>query len=101
MPFDGVNFSDTRLALIQGRSRVERGWCQNTSFIVTQTEYGPIEQVCMMYALPRVSGGHHLGAARILMEVVNGCPMTWQDMPGRTKEDVLAVYDEAIVMAEG
>lgn len=88
MPFDGAHLSSTTQALIEGRRQIEIGWCQHKAVDGSA--------VCMVSALPRVRGSFHPAAVQILTEVVGCYPPLWQDMPGRTLDEVLAAYDRAI-----
>jgi hypothetical protein len=94
MPFDGTKISQVTESLISGRRRLEAGWCQNTC--QTRRWEWPgrvVESFCMIGA-----GGDPeslLRAIRRLGYDPRDVP-AFNDAPWRTKEEVLAVYDEAI-----
>jgi hypothetical protein len=85
MPFDGSQLSTTTQALIDGRHRIGAGWCQG----VARSRGGG---VC---AVEAVSGNY--AAIQLLQRAANTIYVAqWNDAPWRKKEDVLAVYDQAI-----
>jgi len=102
MPLDGSNY-ETELTrwLIEGRENLLRlGWC-------SEGAYGSSGSVCMLAALPvwgRVNDsvqqahcaledaiGQLFGRDHIPLGVAY-----WNDMPVRTLDEVIAVYDRAI-----
>jgi hypothetical protein len=87
MPFDGTELSPTTQALIAGRRRIEVGWCQGAM----RTREG----VCAVGAV-----SFHVDALRVLQTALgrDGIP-GWNDIPTRTKDDVLALYDRAIALS--
>ena len=105
MPFDGKDLSPKYLspvacALMRGRSRIERGWCQGKMASPTG--------VCAIGALSgAVVYGHEAErAVKILnLAIGEGSSQSWHDVirwndaPGRTKEEVLDLYDRAIALA--
>jgi hypothetical protein len=74
-------------ALIAGRRRIEEGWCQ-----------GAVRKrgaVCAMGAI-----SDNVEALVVLYRAFGGPGIPrWNDMPGRSKEDVLALYDRAIALS--
>lgn len=78
------------------------GWCQGTM----HSSQGH----CAIGALRVVSSGAGLMAAREALENVIGTPAWisagysliawWNDYPGRTKEEIIAKFDQAIASAE-
>jgi hypothetical protein len=88
MPFDGTHLSPVTQALIAGRRRIEEGWCQG----VMRT-WGA---VCAVGAISR-----NPKALEVLQRAIGeGCYIPkWNDMPGRSKEDVLDLYDRAIALS--
>jgi len=86
MPFDGTTLSRTTLALMNGRRRIERGWCQGV--------LNRGDEVCAIGAMK-----DHI-ALEMLMEAHGKTGLIdWNDEPGRTKEDVLELYDRAIALS--
>lgn len=97
--------------LIRGRARLEKGWCQGAS---ARDENGytvganlPVAtSFCIFGALTyedRYDGT--LDARQLVREVLgaklgDGAIATYNDAPGRTKEEVLALVDKAIALAE-
>lgn len=97
MPFDGSNFlyqnAVTQL-LIEGRARVEQGWCRHAY----QKRTG---EVCMAGALGVRNALSvnvlQYDAIQRLRVAINGRDIEeFNDARGRTKEDILEVYDRAI-----
>ncbi len=96
MPFDGTKLDAVTQRLIRGRERIANGWCQ--------ASYGADGRYCMHGA---IGGDFQLGeyeaarerlAAALPPEAQGGAvpAMVWNDEPGRTVEEVLAVFDRAI-----
>ncbi len=88
MPFDGTQLSPTTQALIEGRRRIEAGWCQKTM----RTREG----VCAVAAV-----SHCPDAVTTTLQKALGRwnIAAWNDEPDRTKQDVLALYDRAIAIS--
>jgi hypothetical protein len=95
MPFDASEVSQVTRQLIAGRTRLEAGWCQNSC--LTRKWFWPgecREAVCMIGA-----GGDPGVLLRAIADVGfgewNSVP-AFNDTPGRSKKECLAVYDQAI-----
>lgn len=96
MPFDGKHLDDVTHLLIDGRMAIEQGW----------TQYGYQDDegnVCMLGAIGFRTDNENtynevrVTASHILDEECCGkIAWIWNDAPGRTKEEVLAVYDRVI-----
>jgi hypothetical protein len=87
MPFDGTRLTPVTQALIAGRRRIEDGWCQGV-----MRRRGA---VCAIGAISR-----NAGALEVLYRAFGeGHIPKWNDTPGRSKEDVLALYDRAITLS--
>ena len=99
MPFDGAGFDQRSALLIAARERVERGWSHGSG----RSRDG----VCSIVALSDAADDLGLGlevfldAHMLLAGVVGGCVSDWNDAPGRTKGEVLAVFDRAIAWRDG
>jgi hypothetical protein len=97
MPFDGLHNTNLLDDLRATREFIERGWCQDTCFA------------------PHMGGGCLFAAVRdvtrgwdnnprfqrlrdfVLAHVSPGISLsTWNDTPGRTQADVLALLDECL-----
>lgn len=102
MPFDGTQLDEVTLLLIRGREAIERGWCQGS--------YAKGDAVCMEGAVGR-RNGYCLSSVikhaidRLRANAISSMKRsfelpteltTWNDAPGRTKEEVLAAFDRAI-----
>lgn len=94
MPFDGTKLDDVTKLLIEGRERIEQGWCQHKT-----RERGA---VCVIGALHDGRSGvdePYYAAMRRLGRAVGlawSLLPLWNDAPGRTKDEVLAAFDKAI-----
>ena len=99
MPLDGSNYeTEVTRWLIDGRENLLRlGWCSGGA-------YGSSGSVCMLAALPvwgRVND-HMERAADVLQAAIyqifadKMAIAAWNDIPGRTLDEVIAVYDRAI-----
>lgn len=94
MPFDGTHWPVTE-TLIEGRHRVEAGWCQGAA----RTRDG----VCIIGSLHDAPNHEtYIAASQRLLAAVKqtgfargGLP-EFNDYPGRTQEEILAVFDDAI-----
>ncbi len=96
MPFDGSKLDDVTCLLIEGHEHVERGWCQGACYRDgavcmlgalgfrndRRPEAEPLTVQKAMTRLEHAIGTHAIGA--------------WNDAAGRTKEEVLRVFDIAI-----
>jgi len=99
MPFDGTTKTSPVLAtLLAGRRLIEQGWIQGA----VRTHDG----VCLMGSLAiATTPSVHTHARALLKQAIlaNGyrfdCIAHFNDAPGRTQAEVLAVYDEAIRLA--
>ncbi len=115
MPFDSTPISSPLVDLLRkGRANIEKGWCQGALY-----RNG---SVCLIgaVALERFSDdirvlrripfgdGLFLEARGVLETIISrrnsitgwrNSITGWNDTTGRTKEQVLAVYDEAIEIA--
>src|SRR5712664_469512 len=88
MPFDGTQLSQTTQALIDGRRRIEAGWIQGGM----RSRDG----VCLVGSISSEPEAQRLLQLALGSDVI---PAWWNDTPGRTKEDVLALYDRAISLS--
>jgi hypothetical protein len=88
MPFDGTQLSPVTQALIAGRRRIEEGWCQGSM----RTREG----VCAIGAI-----SYNPKAIEVLYRAFGEDRYIpkWNDAPGRSKEEVLALYDRAIALS--
>jgi hypothetical protein len=89
---------NTKEILIRGKQKIlERGWCQHMSI-------APDGRCCMIGALALAAerfDGADYPARRVLENVIGpvwSIP-SFNDAPGRTKEEVLEVFDKAITLA--
>jgi hypothetical protein len=87
--------SKTTNALMLGRERVRKGWCQGAP--------SDGKSVCMIRAIASVAEGPTYMQARHALAVAcfgrarSGIsPILYNDAPGRTKEEVLSKFDEAM-----
>lgn len=98
---------DTVELLTQSRALIEKGWCQNTN--ARSAKNRPVSasspkavNFCALGAITAVwlkssnSTSSFNEAMRALNFVVGGHVPTWNDMPERTQDEVLAAYDCAI-----
>jgi hypothetical protein len=86
LPFDGLSLSPVTRALIAGRERIERGWCQNAGRLG--------DSVCAGVAIGDVV------ALGVFREAIGHHDISfWNDSPKRTKEDVLNTFDRAIALS--
>lgn len=86
-------------ALANGRNSIsEHGWQQGR----LKDDEG---RFCLVGGMVRSGGKNVPIAALSLISKVVGVPVEylddWNDAPGRTKEEVLAAYDKALVLARG
>lgn len=100
--------SDVIAALTHARDTIEAGWCQGRGVLVRShggTAY------CAVAAIAKASRSDSGFAICALLRAIPEAAPTplgyetksivrWNDTPGRTKEEVLAVFDRAINMIE-
>lgn len=97
--------------LIQGRTKIERGWCQGFTAIDVNGRFTGAEgqDAVAFCAIGATQNHQHPGeewAARHLLRLALGpcCDdlgiAGYNDAPGRTKAEVLALFDAAIKLAE-
>lgn len=83
--------------LMDGRIRVELGWCQGR--FVDERGF-----VCALGALGRRAESTRMFATELYLKkalpVANCVVVEYNDEPGRTKADILALYDRAIELAK-
>jgi hypothetical protein len=83
------------ILLKEGKARIKQGWCQGKIFDSNGN-------FCMVGAVTssRNSGETFMACLNIMDHVI--FPSTslgeWNDHPGRTKKEVLAVFDQAIAL---
>jgi len=90
--------------LIEARSILSRGWIQGTAYNYDRTAFcagGALDRASQNLGLSTV-GAHFLAERTVLQLACRywslpfcNIPM-WNDMPGRTKAEVLRTFDEAI-----
>ena len=91
MPFDPVQLDDVTKLLIEGRERIERGWCKynlqlgNAVCALGAIGWGERPSETKIEARRRLSAA--VGTDRI---------PHWNDAPERTKQDILDAFDAAI-----
>lgn len=98
MPFDGTTSPVTQ-ALLDGRDRVAKGWCQGQ-----MRRYGAVCMVGGLYDacwMPeqRARGIALLERAISDLNLGIGQVVAFNDALGRTQHEVLAVYDRAIELS--
>ncbi len=97
--------------LIQGRAKVERGWCQGFTALDANGEFTVAEgpHAVAFCAIGATQNYQHPGeewAARHLIRQALGSNhgdlgiAEYNDAPGRTKAEILTLFDEAIKLAE-
>jgi|SRR5947207_929590 len=106
MPFDGTEFRRQRpeidvpviQVLLRGRGNIEQGWCQGTA----RTREG----VCLIASLHGAPNYEtYVEAHKLLLRAIGetgfarGGILEFNDAPGRTKDEVLAVCDRALELA--
>ncbi len=98
-----------REVLVEARRILENvGWCQGTyardeNSVAILTDDPGACQFCVMGALYFASDDSDVEeeARALLNTVVEGSIVAYNDAPGRTKEEVLAVFDLAIARCGG
>jgi hypothetical protein len=97
LPFDGTKLDDVTKLLIEGRERIEQGWCQG--------RFEAKGSFCMLGAIRydhqttkwRRAARKRLARALGLGQEADGNHIpNWNDAPGRTKDEVLQAFDRAI-----
>jgi|SRR5690242_12698165 hypothetical protein len=96
MPFDGSNRTISALTrlLADGRQHLDQGWCQHRT-----RQRG---SACMVGSLGISNYEEFIAAERLLLKAIVALGHTqssiaqFNDAPGRTKQQVLEVYDRAI-----
>ena len=86
MPFDG-SYSKERQALLIARGMIERGWCQGKW---QNEEKG---EVCFAGAINAAAAAVGIMPVPIYLLFDEPNLAAWNDVPGRTKEEVLALVD--------
>lgn len=107
MPLDGTNYQteqqDEVLALLRrARERVAKGWCQGEAESVDGG-------VCMLGAIHDICRGHQTNqwmlrrdAWLLLCEPLpHRDGVIYNDAPGRTQAEIVALFDRAIARREG
>jgi hypothetical protein len=92
--------------LITARARCEKGWCQKAAAV--DAEGNRVDTVsdeavawCMLGGMVECDYDTWDPARNLLMEFLDGQYISqFNDTPGRTKEEVLAIFDKAIAAAE-
>lgn len=102
----------TTLEILEaGRARIEKGWCQGHYALTAESEIplsatGPPAAWCAIGALIDVQSRPFPREADNFLEAAvmewSGYAnvLRWNDEPGRTQADVLALYDRAIAKAK-
>lgn len=93
MPLDGTTYLPVIELLAEGRRKIEKGWCQH----VARSRLG----VCMMVSIESQDPARHDAAILALTSALRGTGykrdiIEFNDAPGRTKEEVLAIFDAAL-----
>lgn len=93
MPFDGTKLDDVTKLLIEGRERIERGWCQGV-----MRKLGAVCMVGALYEGTIGSDGNIYFNAELRLQRGAGTDdlPRWNDAPERTKDEVLQAFDRAI-----
>ncbi len=96
--------------LIKAREKIEKGWCQGVNARDAQgeptlAEYSGAVQFCVMGALIAVCGHYCPVHLSLFCRTLQGRDHPWtvnayNDHPSRTQEEVLALFDKAIALAE-
>jgi len=94
MPFDGAQLNQTAADLLAAKRYLEtHGWIQGAAGV----DGGPR---CIVGASNSVTNDlGRLFDLRDTFAAVVGCPSKWNDRPGRTVDEVYALFDKAIAMA--
>src|ERR1051326_6777814 len=97
MPFDGsksLTTSPLTRMLVEARQRLSQGWCQHRA-----RQRG---SACMIGSLAITDYERFIDSERLLLGPLRGLGSpqasvaAFNDAPGRTKQQVLQVYDRAI-----
>lgn len=89
MPLDDSQLDEVTKLLIEGRERIEQGWCQ----YATRKDGA----VCMVGAIYTTVDNTYCDAVRRLQRVIDMVDIVvWNDAPGRTQDEVLDAFDKAI-----
>ena len=105
--------SSVKEDLIKARAKIEKGWCQGVAArdingeSVHATSSDAV-QFCILGALGSVRGRISVeGTSWLYHAIHNGAPKlggftisAYNDAPWRTQEEVLAIFDKAIALAE-
>ena len=90
----------SKLVLVQALKLIEAGWCQWTE--ATDKEGNSVERhsplaanYCIMGALGKVTPNYNDAIAKLRKNVDCGLA-TWNDVRGRTKEEVIDLFRRAI-----
>ena len=92
--------------LIDARALIEKGWCQRAfaknKYGIKVTPHDPSAVCfCMVGAIKRFWSSQEYKACLCLADFTRPHSLlSWQDAPGRTKAEVLEVYDKAIAIAK-
>ena len=100
----------TAEVLRAARAKIEQGWCQGESARGSRGTYidpaaSEAQEWCPLGALDYVcyrnAYSYYDGARTALAKAMRSASVSdWNDMLGRTKEEVLAAFDRAIAAAE-
>ncbi len=107
MPFDGTQYVDPRIeALQRARERIAVGWVQGYEVYARDhwwQFWRAKEKVCALGAISDNDDGIYADGELLVLLHALGTPFgdsddltEWNDEPGRTQADVLALYDRAI-----
>ncbi len=120
MPFDGPTPASllpaVTTALLHGRDRIANGWCRNRMSMSTWSLGGRRPHYCMVGAIataPQYGAAAYLAKAIDEIGVVYETNARWSekyqrelltvmlfnDFPGRTQGECLAIYDRAIELS--
>lgn len=115
MPFDGLESPQVTDALLAVRRRIRRGWCQGPEYRLCWTRLGPGREFCLTGAVlcdPHSDHRRILLLLKMAILELRGeerpaifpgdlTVLHYNEAPGRTKAEVLAVVDRAIAISRG
>lgn len=97
-----INYAAALPVLRKGRERIQRGWIQGGG--ARSRDDKPVRADspwAVQWSLSGATKMPKMRHARDVLYKILGCPLTaWNDAPGRTQAEVLALFDRAIAECE-
>lgn len=96
-----INYAAALPVLRRGWERIAKGWCQGADALSAAGRISPLSAKAVKWSASGAIEGPDPFAARDVLMGITGCSLrAWNDTPGRTQAEVLALFDRAIAECE-